>query len=79
MLKVEVDPKGARQVVECVRRHRAAVLDETATTRTLQLTGTGAEVNEFLEEIGGIARIIELVRSGTAALECGAGALSTPV
>ncbi len=76
MLKVAVTPAIARQVIECVRRHRATILDETETTRTVQLTGTGVEVNDFLAEIGGIARVLELVRSGTAALERGDAVLA---
>jgi acetolactate synthase-1/3 small subunit len=78
MLKVEVDQDSSRQVVECSRRHRALILDETQTTRTVQLTGTGAEVNGFLAEVSGIARVLELVRSGTAALERGAAVLAPP-
>lgn len=72
MLKVEVDEASARRVVDCVRKHRGLILDETGRTRTVQLTGTGAEVNEFLAELSGIARVVEMVRSGTAALARGA-------
>jgi acetolactate synthase I/III small subunit len=79
MLKVKVDADTARQVVDCVRRHRGLILDETETTRVVQLTGTGAEINAFLEELGGIAPVIELVRSGCAALERGAASLAAPV
>jgi acetolactate synthase-1/3 small subunit len=79
MLKVEVDASSGRKVVECARRHRAVILDETETTRTVQLTGTGVEVNDFLAELSGIARVLELVRSGTAALESGATVLAPPV
>jgi acetolactate synthase I/III small subunit len=78
MLKVAVDGGSARKVVECVRRHRALILDETETTRTVQLTGTGVEVNGFLAELSGIAPVLELVRSGTAALESGATVLAPP-
>jgi acetolactate synthase-1/3 small subunit len=78
MLKVEVGPASARQVVECVRRHRGQILDETETTRTVQLTGNGAEINQFLTELSSLARVLELVRSGTAALECGAAVLAPP-
>jgi acetolactate synthase-1/3 small subunit len=79
MLKLAVDGSGGRNIAECVRRHRGLILDETQSTRTVQLTGTGAEVNQFLAEISGIARVLELVRSGTAALECGAAVLAPPV
>ncbi|MDR3416228.1 MAG: acetolactate synthase small subunit [Nevskia sp.] len=78
MLKVEVNAASSRQVVECARRHRAQILDETEATRTVQLTGTGVEVNGFLAEVSGIARVLELVRSGTAALERGNAVLAPP-
>jgi acetolactate synthase-1/3 small subunit len=78
MLKVAVDPVSARLVVECARQHRAQILDETEATRTVQFVGTGAEINRFLAELGGIARVLELVRSGTAALERGAMVLAAP-
>jgi len=78
LIKVEVDTDSARKVVECVRRHHALVLDETAATRTVQFTGTGVEVNGFLAELSGLVRVLELVRSGTAALQSGATVLATP-
>jgi len=78
LLKVKVDSKNARQVVDCVRKHRGTVLDETAGSRTVQLTGTGAEVNAFLTELSAIGRVLELVRSGTAALQSGDGVLALP-
>lgn len=76
MAKLAVDPVTARQVVECARRHRAQILDETEATRTVQFVGTGAEVNAFLADLGTAARVLELVRSGTAALERGADILA---
>jgi len=78
MMKVEVDAATARRVVDCVRRHRGLILDETEATRTVQMTGTGSEVNAFLDELSGIAPVLELVRSGTAALERGAQVLAPP-
>jgi acetolactate synthase I/III small subunit len=78
LLKVQVNAETGSKVVECVRRHRAMVLDETATTRTVQFTGTGAEVNRFLEELSALVRVLELVRSGTAALQAGAEVLAPP-
>ncbi|GAC1621221.1 MAG: hypothetical protein NVS9B10_03780 [Nevskia sp.] len=78
MLKVAVDGESARPVMDCVRRHRGLILDETAATRTVQLTGSGSEVNAFLDELSGLAKVLELVRSGTAALERGTQVLAPP-
>ena len=79
LLKVEVDGTSARQVVECVRRHHGHMLDESDNTRMVQLAGTGAEVDKFLADVSKLARVLELVRSGVAALERGHNVLSLPV
>jgi acetolactate synthase I/III small subunit len=78
MLKVEVDPAIARNVIECVRHHRGAILDESENTRMIQLAGTGPEVDAFVAEIGKVARILELVRSGVAAMERGHNVIEVP-
>lgn len=62
----------------CLYRHRAQAIDETASTRTVQMAGTGAQVDAFLVEIGAIARVLELARSGTAAVERGSAILAVP-
>ena len=72
IVKVAVAPGKAPLVAACVRRHAHAVLfDESETTRTIQFTGTAVELNTFLAELTALARILELARSGTAALDCG--------
>lgn len=78
MLKVEVDAVSARAVVECVRINHATVLDETGNTRMIQLAGTGAEIDAFVAEIGRIAKVLELVRSGVAAMARGSAVLVAP-
>ena len=71
MLKVETQNGSARAVVDCARRHRAVVLDESESTRTVQLAGTSIEVDAFVAELSQVARVLELVRSGVAALSRG--------
>jgi acetolactate synthase I/III small subunit len=78
MLKVEVDVRSARPVVECVRRYRGVILDESEHTRTIQLTGSGSEVGDFLRDVAQIAPVLELVRSGVAAIEPGHAVLGRP-
>ncbi len=78
LLKLRIDGPSARDVVECVRRHRGLILDESDNTRAVQLTGTGAEVDAFLDEVGSIAPILEVVRTGTVAIERGPNVLKTP-
>ncbi len=79
MLKVEVrDVEAARAVVECVRQRHAAILDESESTRMIQLAGTGPEIDAFVGEVSKIARVLELVRSGVAAMERGHAVLEVP-
>lgn len=78
MLKLKVEGAGARDMVECVWRHRGLILDESGAIRTVLLTGTGAEVDAFVTEIGRIAPILEMVRTGVAALERGEAVLRVP-
>ena len=78
MLKVAIDAASARAVVDCVRRHHGQILDESDNTRMIQLAGTGADVDKFIAEISKLATVLELVRSGVAALERGNGVLAQP-
>ena len=72
IVKVVVAEDKAAQFAMCLRRHaRALLIDETQTERTIQFTGTGAELNAFLSELAIASRILELARSGTAALDSG--------
>jgi acetolactate synthase I/III small subunit len=79
MLKVEVsDADSARSIVECVRQRHGAILDESESTRMIQLAGTGPEVDAFIGEVSKIAKILELVRSGVAAMQRGHAVLAVP-
>ena len=79
MLKIEVrGPSSARSVVDCVRRHRGQILDETDNTRMVLISGTGAEVDAFLAEVMKLGTVLEMVRSGVAALARGQQVLAVP-
>jgi acetolactate synthase-1/3 small subunit len=78
MIKIEMSQTTAQQVIDCVRRHRVTVLDGSDNTRMLQLAGTGAEVDAFIAEIATISTILEMVRSGVAALTRGHEVLAVP-
>jgi len=71
LIKVEVTAQSARPVVEVIRRYRGQMLDESNSTRTVQVTGTGLEINDFIKEIIGLTKVLEVVRSGVAAIEPG--------
>jgi acetolactate synthase-1/3 small subunit len=76
LIKVEVASASARAFVELLRRHRGQLLDESANTRTVQVTGTGLEINDFIKEAQAHARVLEVVRSGVAAIEPGHAVLA---
>ena len=71
LIKVQVNASSARQVVEIVRRYRGLILDESDNTRTVQLTGTGLEISDFIKEVMSLATVLEVVRSGVAAIQPG--------
>jgi len=78
MIKIDMAKGDPQKVIDCVRKHRAAVLDGSDNTRMLQLAGTGAEVDAFVAEMSTISTIIEMVRSGVAALTRGHQVLAVP-
>jgi len=64
--------------VAVMRRHlRGHVIDITSSgMRTIEFTGSGAEVDAFLADLLKVGEVVELARSGTAAIERGTGALA---
>lgn len=76
LIKVAVTGSSARAVTERVRRSRGLMLDETENTRTVQVTGTGPEISEFIKDINEVASILEVVRSGVVAIEPGHAVLA---
>ncbi|HUS24624.1 MAG TPA: acetolactate synthase small subunit [Candidatus Binatia bacterium] len=79
MLKVQVKDGSARAVVDCVRRHRGQMLDESDNTRMVLMSGTGAECDAFLAEVSKLGVVLEMVRSGVAALARGTQVLAVAV
>ena len=76
MVKVAVGAGEAAALRECVLRHAGAQLfDTSGTASTIRFVGTGSQVNAFLEELESVAHVLELARSGTAALERGEAVL----
>lgn len=78
MIKIDMAQGDPKQVIDCVRQHRATVLDGTDNTRILQLAGTGVEIDAFIAELSGIGNVLELERSGVAAMSRGRTILSIP-
>lgn len=68
LLKMSVDVADVDQVAEIAGRYGAQVLDDQAASLTLEMTGTGSELDEFRAQITSHGEIVELVRSGATAI-----------
>jgi acetolactate synthase-1/3 small subunit len=76
MVKVALAPGKTAALKSCVQRHEGAHLsDSSGDTRMIRFAGSSGEVNAFLAELESVAHVIELARSGTAALERGEAVL----
>lgn len=75
IVKVLATPENRDAIADFTQRRFGITLDDTDRTRTLQFTGGAAHISIVLEELAGVANVIELARSGTAALERGQAVL----
>ncbi len=71
LIKIELKAQQANAFIHCVRDHHAVALDGSDNTRTAQLAGTAAQVEAFITALAKISTVLELVRSGVAALALG--------
>ena len=76
VVKVAGNPKNAGAVERFTELNFGVILDSSGDTRTLQFTGRGSHIGAVLAELAGISHILELARSGTAALERGPAILA---
>ena len=75
VVKVAATSANAAAIERFTHLGFGIVLEQGETTRILQFTGRGAHISAILGELAGIATILELARSGTAAIEGGASVL----
>ena len=76
ILKLDVHAEALGGFVAALRKYpRAQVIDIRGNVRTIEFTGGGAEAEEFLGALAQIGNIVELARSGSAAIELGVSAL----
>lgn len=78
MVKLAVDAKGTAALAEAVSRHQAKIIDETGGAHVVQLAGSGARIDAFLAEVDQHATVLELARSGVAAMSRGREVLALP-
>lgn len=71
LLKVSAEGEQRDAVRDLVTEAHARILEDTDTTYTVQLAGTSDEIDTFILGMQTIAEIVEVVRSGVAAIERG--------
>ncbi|MCL2776596.1 MAG: acetolactate synthase small subunit [Polyangiaceae bacterium] len=77
ILKLNVHSESLADFVGVLRRHpRAQIIDICGDVRTIEFTGSGAQVDAFLADLLKVGEMVELARSGTAAVERGTMALA---
>lgn len=68
LIKVEAD---GPVLDELLARYQASVIDQADDLQVIQLVGTSLQIDDFMREVRGATRIVEVVRSGVAAVASG--------
>ena len=79
LLKLRVEETDGELVRDLVRQQDARVLDDALASYTLELTGSSAHLDEFIDRIRSHADILAVVRSGPLAIARGQKVLSASV
>jgi acetolactate synthase-1/3 small subunit len=76
LLKLRIPESESDQVADLVQQQDVRVLDDALANFTLELTGSGGQLDEFIDRIGLHAEILTVVRSGPLSLARGQQVLS---
>lgn len=71
LVKVKLSTGGLAKALAVAKRFGAEMLDEDANSCTMQLTGSVAEIDEFVAATAGVGEISAVARSGTVAVSKG--------
>ena len=71
LVKVKLGKGGLDKALAVAKRFGAEMLDEAANSCTMQLTGSVAEIDEFVNETAKAGEISAVARSGTVAVSKG--------
>lgn len=75
LMKVRLN-EGAN-IADIISAAGARVLDDSAANFTVELTGTGVQINDFMKTLGTRSEILTVVRSGAMAIARGTTILSS--
>lgn len=79
ILKLRVPHEEGDRVRELTRQLQARVLDDVLQNFTLEATGSSGQLDEFIDQVGGHAEILTVVRSGPLSLARGQQVLSATI
>ena len=71
IVKLKIGTGGLARVFKLAKTSGAEILDEAATSCTLQLTGRVAEIDEFVAAAADVGEISAIARSGSVAVSKG--------
>jgi acetolactate synthase-1/3 small subunit len=75
LMKVRLNPNA--NIADIVSAAGARVLDNTPENFTVELTGTGVQIDDFMATLGSKSEILAVVRSGAMAIARGTTVLSS--
>jgi acetolactate synthase-1/3 small subunit len=71
LLKLRVPDVSMKALADLLAQHHVRALDDDPGNYTLELTGTGNQIDAFLDRAGSLAEILTVVRSGPLAVARG--------
>lgn len=77
LLKLQIPEQASDKVVQFIKQHKAHVLDDELANYTLELIGTGGELDDFIEHLSLDAEVLAVVRSGPLAMARGQQIMGT--
>ena len=77
IIKLKLSGGGLAKAIALGKKFGAEMLDDSAVSCTLQLTGRISEIDQFIDEAGGVGELAAVARSGSVAVSKGEVTLST--
>lgn len=79
LLKLRIPEEASEKVLEIMSQQNVRVLDDELANYTLELTGTGSHLDEFIAKVSADADVLTVVRSGPLAMARGQRILGTTI
>lgn len=79
LIKLRVAPHAREALEGLCAQHEMHVLETEGDLHCLRVAGTGTDIDAMVAELAAIGEVVELVRSGVAAIETGSAVLGARV